>query len=1804
MLHIQVIVHHLFLLQRLTDTTTNGPSLSDYDYFGTSVTPIGDLNRDGIPDIAVGATGDDNKGAIHIMFMNTDNGVDETVEINDDTENGPSLSNTDFFGTSVASLGDLNRDGIPDIAVGAYGDNAGGTNKGTIHIMFMNTDGSVKSTVEINDDTTNGPSLSKNDNFGVSVASIGDLNRDGVQDIVVGANGDDAGGSGRGAIHIMFMNTDGSVDETVEIDDTTTNGPSLGNNDHFGTSVTSIGDLNRDGIPDIAVGAYGDNAGGTNKGAVHIMFMNTTGSVKSTVEINDDTTNGPSLNIDDRFGSSVTSIGDLDGDGVDDIIAGADGDDTGGTDKGAIHIMFMNTTGSVKSTVEINDDTTNDPFLNIGDFFGISVASIGDLDRDGIPDIAVGAYEDDTGGDNRGAIHIISLTSLFPSGNGFVDSTVEINDNTANGPSLSDGDAFGRSVASIGDLNRDGIPDIVVGAYADNAGGTDKGAIHIMFMNTTGSVKSTVEINDNTANGPSLSTYDFFGLSVASIGDLNRDGIPDIAVGAAGDSTGGSSRGAIHIMFMNTDGSVKSTVEINDNTANGPILNNTDFFGRSVASIGDLNRDGIPDIAVGATGDDAGGSGRGAIHIMFMNTTGSVKSTVEINDTTANGPSLNGDGAFGESVASIGDLNRDGIPDIAVGATGDDTGGSYKGAVHIMFMNTDGSVKSTVAINDTTANGPTLNTEDFFGTFVASLGDLNRDGIQDIVVGANGDDAGGDNKGAIHIMFMNTDGSVKSTVEINDNTANGPSLNDSDFFGRSVASLGDLNRDGIPDIAVGAIGDDAGGTNKGTTHIIFFDKTVFVTDVTSTTADNTFVTGDTIDVVIEFSEPVTVDGTPQLVLETGITDRVAAFTSGSGTDTLTFQYVVSKGDMSDDLDYVGTDSLILNGGTIVSVTSPNNVATLSLPIPGTVGSLSFNKNIVVDATNTLPTIDDIADVVYLFGTEHTIPVTVADDDKGDSLTLSMTPDLSTHGITIDSANRQIHISATTPADEYRATVTVNDTHGATATSNEFAITINTAPTIESIATGAVYLFGTEHTIPVTVADDDKGDSLTLSMTPDLSTHGITIDSANRQIHISATTPADEYRATVTVNDTHGATATSNEFAITINTAPTIESIATGAVYLFGTEHTIPVTVADDDEGDSLTLSMTPDLSTHGITIDSANRQIHISATTPADEYRATVTVNDTHGATVTSNEFSFIVNTAPTIDTIGDRLTITGAMASIPITITGDDGATDPVEYTIDITPDTDQITIDDGTITVSADTPSNIYTITVTVTDSFDVGDSDTFTLTISEQIVNVAPTIRSIGVNDMYQPGDTFTISVDAFDSNTGDTLTYTLDTDLTTDQITINSDTGIITGSVDVVGIYTITVTVTDDSDESTSDQFILRINTIPVIDAIESNNVYPHGTQFSIQVTSSDADAGDILTYNMTVTPPTLEITIDSTTGQIAGSATIPAGTYIITVTVTDSFNAVATTTFSIDVSSSTTIQNTPPVISDVNVNDAYLLGDSFTISLDASDADPNDSLTYTIHITPDTDQITIDSTTGQIAGSATIPAGTYIITVTVTDSFNAVATTTFSIDVSSTTPIQNTPPVISDVNVNDAYLLGDSFTISLDASDADPNDSLTYTIHITPDTDQITIDSTTGQITGSAIIPAGTYAITVTVTDSFNAVATTTFSIDVSSTTIQNTPPVISDVNVNDAYLLGDSFTISLDASDADPNDSLTYTIHITPDTDQITIDSTTGQITGSATIPAGTYIITVTVTDDSGASVSATLDVSVRQQVSSPAVCR
>ena len=187
-------------------------------------------------------------------------------------------------------------------------------------------------------------------------------------------------------------------------------------------------------------------------------------------------------------------------------------------------------------------------------------------------------------------------------------------------------DAFGSSVTSIGDLDGDLVTDIAVGAFGDDDGGSDTGAVWILFLNNDGTVKNHQEINDISFGG-ALGSEDAFGLDVEDLGDLDGDGVTDIAVGAWQSNDKGTDKGAVWILFLNADGTLKAHQNISANHGNftGPLHSN-DRLGSSMANLGDLDGDDVIDIAVGVSYDNGeNGLNRGAVWILFLNSDGTVK---------------------------------------------------------------------------------------------------------------------------------------------------------------------------------------------------------------------------------------------------------------------------------------------------------------------------------------------------------------------------------------------------------------------------------------------------------------------------------------------------------------------------------------------------------------------------------------------------------------------------------------------------------------------------------------------------------------------------------------------------------------------------------------------------------------------------------------------------------------------------------------------------------------------------------------------------------------------------------------------------------------------------------------------------------------------------------------------------------------------------------------------------------------------------------------------------------------------------
>ncbi len=399
---------------------------------------------------------------------------------------GP-LHDQDQFGLSVLSLGDLNDDGIPDLAVGAPLDDDGGPQRGAVWVLFLNTDGTVRQELKISD-TAGGFSgtLSNNDWFGWSLAPLGDLNGDGGVDLAVGALGDDDGGRDPGAVWVLFLKADGTIKEQKISATAGGFSGTLDDYERFGNSLAPLGDLDGDGVADLAVGAPldDDSSGsvgvGGSLGAVWVLFLNADGTVKREQKISE-TAGGflGNLRTGDSFGYSLASLGDLDGDGIADLVTGAIYDDSGGANRGAVWVLFLNADGTVKREQKISSIAGGfSGALSNQDNFGFSLAPLGDLNGDGVADLAVGALYDDDGGPNRGAVWV-----LFLDADGTVKAEQKISA-TAGGfqGTLDDGDAFGTSVASLRDLDGNGVADLVTGAYGDDDGGQLRGAVWVLFL--------------------------------------------------------------------------------------------------------------------------------------------------------------------------------------------------------------------------------------------------------------------------------------------------------------------------------------------------------------------------------------------------------------------------------------------------------------------------------------------------------------------------------------------------------------------------------------------------------------------------------------------------------------------------------------------------------------------------------------------------------------------------------------------------------------------------------------------------------------------------------------------------------------------------------------------------------------------------------------------------------------------------------------------------------------------------------------------------------------------------------------------------------------------------------------------------------------------------------------------------------------------------------------------------------------------------------------------------------------------------
>ena len=399
------------------------------------------------------------------------------------------LNNGDNFGHAMAAL-DLDGDCRMELAVGAhYDDDGGGWDKGAIWILFLNADGTVRSHQKISD-TEGGftAGLNNGDQFGHALGTA-DINNDGIPELLVGAKDDGdmlyycSYYCDYGALYVLFLNPDGTVNSHRKIT-SMQNGfdVTLDMGDEFGLGPTGIGDLDGDGVTELVTGSLIDYDG-PDRGGLWILFMNTDGTVKSQRVIFSSIFGGfDGILMDyDRFGSFNAGLGDFDGDGVPDLATAAYNDsDDGNTNAGAIWTLFLNPDGTVKTDRKISSFIGNSGMqIDAGDQFGHGLIAPGDLNGDGIMDLVTGAPFDEDAGAGAGAAWPVFLgRDGIPAGHGKISDGVTGNFHAR----LEDNDNFGSSIAYPGDLNGDGIHDLFVSARGDDDGGTDRGAVYVLFL--------------------------------------------------------------------------------------------------------------------------------------------------------------------------------------------------------------------------------------------------------------------------------------------------------------------------------------------------------------------------------------------------------------------------------------------------------------------------------------------------------------------------------------------------------------------------------------------------------------------------------------------------------------------------------------------------------------------------------------------------------------------------------------------------------------------------------------------------------------------------------------------------------------------------------------------------------------------------------------------------------------------------------------------------------------------------------------------------------------------------------------------------------------------------------------------------------------------------------------------------------------------------------------------------------------------------------------------------------------------------
>ena len=790
------------------------------DRAGTSVASAGDVNGDGLSDIILSSVyadinGRNNAGAAYVIFGKYGNISDIDLNIFNYSQGYRIIgaSPYDYIGNAVSSAGDFNGDGYADVIVGAPGVDSG---KGAAYIIYNSgatasptATPTVFPTVLPSPSPTVEPTLPERvvsdidlasinpnqairiagaavgDQTGYSVASAGDFNGDGYDDIIIGAfKSSPILRAYAGISYVLF----GSSGSFVDID-LLHLPPSQGfkifgsaNEDESGYSVSGAGDFNGDGLDDIILASRkADPNGNTDFGICYIIFG-------KSIDIADidlaslDSANGFRIlgaANDGRTNWKVGGRGDINGDGFSDVIISSQYvHKAGRSDAGTSYVIF----GKASNFAEIDLSILTAPlgfaiFGKSGSHSGTLVATVGDFNGDGYDDFVIGAALGDLNGrTNSGTSYLIFGKS---SGYTNIDLLYLTPDHGFTVSGADAQDLSGHAVSYAGDINGDGFDDVIIGANgADPNSRTNAGISYVIFgkaSNFTNIDLANLAI-DQGFRILGASGGDNSGLSVSGAGDVNGDGYSDIVIGAyLADQNSRIDSGASYIIFGKSSGFTDIDLANLSLQQGFKILGAAayDQSGCSVSIAGDFNGDGYADIIIGASSADPyGRSNAGAAYIIFNSA-----ATANPTSTPSALPSATPSSEPSSSPTGSPTIEPRYVP----------------GAIDLLYLN---------AYNGFTVSGGAES--DWSGYSVAS-GDVNGDGYDDIIIASiHSDLPSRSNAGRSYVIFG---GITLHSIDLqNLDLLQGIFIigeANNDRIGKSVAS-GDINGDGYDDIIIGA----------------------------------------------------------------------------------------------------------------------------------------------------------------------------------------------------------------------------------------------------------------------------------------------------------------------------------------------------------------------------------------------------------------------------------------------------------------------------------------------------------------------------------------------------------------------------------------------------------------------------------------------------------------------------------------------------------------------------------------------------------------------------------------------------------------------------------------------------------------------------------------------------------------------------------------------------------------------------------------------------------------------------------------